>query len=390
MSNAFRTIHVPGTVLALVLLAGTASRTQGVRDIPGNAVERTQEARVVFVVTSRRDVTARKLAEALDAHLNTLPAHLEVRVGVPAKGAIDQASDAAMILWLGEDGKRLFVWCPELEDTPRPVDVTGSPPGSQAWLEALATAIYSDLLAVIPEPVREAFPEEDAPKSSPPEPAASPPPPEARAEKSSAEIEEPSGEHVREPGAAPKAEMRSAPVWLGLRAAYAPSWPIRDAGVQHGTRLGIALFFMRYLASDISAEMLPGLAIRGERDTVTLNRWPLRLSVRGLLPLRRFWVSAGVGFLLELSRISGVDGVLEQGSANRLRAIPGTALEIEAGGWIFPWLGVTMGGDLDLASRAQNYTVEGETVAYVRVQRPAVSVGIVLRLPVKRGEPNEE
>jgi len=352
-------------VLALVLALGSAETARGDED----GAEEVVEARVALVSPETDDEATGSLARALEAHLNALPVVFEV-VEAATPPIPEILNEVTAAIWMGEDGESLLVLIPEIDAAPRRV-VADEEPGTPIWFTALAAIVYSDISAVIPEPIREE--ELPPPAEEPPLPAEEEPPPVPK--RVTVVTVRPGRFVVPEP----------LPVWLGLLAAYAPSWPIENASVQHGTRLGLALWFARYAEIDLGVELLPSFEIDHPEEDARLKRWPLRLFARGLLPLGRFRLTAGVGLLVEISEVSGVGGHLEDGDAGELQAVAGAALAVGARYWPLNWLGITVDGGLDLAADEFRYTFGDQTLVRVRILRPSVSAGLAFRFPLHGG-----
>ena len=306
----------------------------------------------------REDARTEKLATVLEAHLNALPVIWEIKEGAIPPDLANQATRATVFLWLASDNETLFALIPELDDEPRQVVATGQQAGSPAWFEALAAIVYSDISSVIPEK-----PPKEPPKESPP-------------------VEEKQEKPTEKDTSAPDSSPHDTPVWLGAFAAYIGSWPYEENAMQHGVLAGLALWFTRYLEIDLLAEWLADFELDSDGDTVELRRWPLQLSLRGLLPLRNFRLTAGIGLFVDIFYIEGLRGELERGNADQVQVVLGATITIGADYWFTSWFGATVKGGVDLAAREVRYTMEDTTLTLIRFARPHVSVGLIIRFPL--------
>jgi hypothetical protein len=83
-------------------------------------------------------------------------------------------------------------------------------------------------------------------------------------------------------------------------------------------------------------------------------------------------------------RVDGLDGELQQGSADQVKAVYGTSLALGGGFWFTQWFGAIAQGGGDLVWRPVRYTVRDETVMYLGIARPSLLLGLALRLSVRK------
>lgn len=344
-----------GATLELFLIATLAV---SVRAAPNDEGAKKPEARVVFIMADRKDARTEKLATVLEAHLNALPVIWEVKEDTIPPDLANQTRSATVFLWLASDNETLFALIPELDNEPRQVVATGEEVGSSAWFEALAAIVYSDISSVIPEKSPEESPKESLPVEE--------------------KHEKPTEKNMSEPDSTPRVPS----VWLGAFAAYIGSWPFEESAMQHGALVGLALWFTRYLEVDLSVRSLPAFEFDSQGDTVELKRWPLQLSLRGLLPLRNFRLTAGIGLFVDIFFIDGLSGELASGNADQAQVVFGSTITIGAEYWFTSWLGATVKGGVDLTTKEVLYTLEDTTLTQIRIARPHVSSGLVIRFPI--------
>ena len=338
--------------------------------------ENKREALVLFLIRSNPSPTEVRLASMLTAHLSTIPAGLEVakleehEVDEEKKtkraSALADDQKAVAVVWLFSDESAISLFAPDLGSEPRSLTADNLEAGSADWCEAMAVLVHSDVLALLPHAPVDKF--------------------EPKKEVFAQPIEEKKEIIV----AVSKRRFNTLPhgisVWIGVDVGYAPSFPVDGKDMLHRVRIATHLGLGRYIYFGMSADLGPPTSFFAGEESVDLAEQTLRLIVGSMANLKRFYAGGGLGGVLSIVTINGIDEPLVSEASSDIQILPGISFFALFGVRASSWLSLFVQGGVDIHNDVLNYTIEDETVMRLRRVAPFVSVGATVHFGVREGE----
>lgn len=326
-------------------------------------------ARVVFVDSTLDPSIAAPLGEALRAQFALISAELIVRNQEAPVGSLSERMTRAKALAHEHGAIAVFwiepqsggIWLVHMMDSERervivrPVDADAA--HQEAAIEAVAVMLRDSTRALVEDAQQEPPPAEPAPSVAPPPPA------------------QPSKPIAVAPSVRP---------WQ-LWAAYTAQDFAPEVTWQHGVGLGAAWHGLAPwhfgVRTFLSAPLTPQAPAR-----ISVQRFPVALSLGYRLPVGAFAFDASLGFSLEAlrraSETSDVAGVAPE--PERTRILLALEPRARAEFRLLPFLGLFVGAGADLLLNPFRYiSLEGaeqSRLLSVRPVRPVAELGVALHL----------
>jgi hypothetical protein len=375
--------HSKHLFLFAFLLVSRISLAQDVDPAEQSAPESSPTSRAVLLLTSADTKEEMgELKSALGAYLSDLEAVVELRAidSIPSdlQGQIKLARKTALseseilsVIWLETSGDEFFVFISD--SASERVLIQTMPSNSEGWeaeCDAIATLVRS---ALSPWLADHSMTKEESP-SLPPMPGETPASlPHTGTEKPPEPIEP----------AAPIAPPEKNPVQLVVLAAYAPiSSSNFDGPLTHGAELGIGMLFNKYIEVDISINVGHIAKIDISNADIHLVRWPINLSLLGILPVNRFEFGLRLGLVVDPTTVQGI--VKSEAPDNTDMVHVGFAPSLFARFHMIPLLAIWVGGGAYFFAGEIHYAWNSEKVFTYGEIQPQFSTGLALTVPLIR------
>lgn len=143
-----------------------------------------------------------------------------------------------------------------------------------------------------------------------------------------------------------------------------------DLGVVVGRHVGLRVAYRILRAVEMD---VPGVDLR-------LSRWPLEVTVDGILPLGRVEIALFAGVVVDMTAVRGLPG----GSPDETEIVKaGLAAGLFARVRLNDWLAAFAEGGAHVFSRGRNYRWDGEVRLVYRPVHPTFAAGLAVFLPIR-------
>jgi hypothetical protein len=327
------------------------------------------KTRTVVLLTDIRSADDKskesELESALKSHLGTISVALKTikinllpalqKFNVQVLADIQKKFNALAIIWIVDTD--VIFWAPFLNNTPEVINVNNLKSGSLKWAETASMLIYSNVYSLVPQ----YYDENNNPQND-----------DVNIQKAVIVKIYP---HKRL-----KIVKKSINWWIGISAAYSPYFIIDTKNIFHRAKAETQVGIGRYIIVGIGVEGGPSVKFNLENSSAAnLYITTIRTYVSMEISHKKFYIQPGLGALISMVNISGINYNLKDNNSKKNQTNPGLQAAITVGYTPFKHSSIFLAGGLDIYRDSITYTVKDETLAHLKRVAPVINAGISFR-----------